>query len=114
MGFVSETTSFDDADDAPNHTLENPLQLLGLRRGSEVKPKVLRGAVGPVENQSVEMDVEVELPAESLDEGDRTSEGRTGAGSLWSGSTPERAEDGPHEYAQHVRGQLAIEAKAVA
>jgi len=39
IGFVSETTSFDDADDASNHTVENPLQLLGLRMGSRVKPK---------------------------------------------------------------------------
>ncbi len=60
------------------------------------------------------MDVEVERPAESLDEGDRTSQGRTGAGALGSAPTPERAEDGPHENSQDVRGQLAIEGQAVA
>ena len=49
-----------------------------------------------------------------MDEGDRTSQGRTGTGPLRSGSTPERAEDGPHENSQDVRGQLAIEGQAVA
>jgi hypothetical protein len=91
VGLVSESASFDDADDAANHALEDPLQLSGLRRGSEVEPKgrvALRGTVGPVEDQGVEVDVEVERPAESLDEGDRTAQGRAGAGALGSGSIP--------------------------
>jgi hypothetical protein len=60
VGFVSETASFDDADDASNHTLEDLLQLPGLRRRNRVKPQrrfILRCPVGPVEDQGVEMDV---------------------------------------------------------
>jgi len=71
VGFVSETPSFNDADGASSHTLEHPLQLLGLRRRSRVKPQgrlALRCPVGSVEGQGVEMDVEVERPAESLDD----------------------------------------------
>ena len=34
VGIVSKTTSFDDADDASNHALEDPTQFLGLRRGA--------------------------------------------------------------------------------
>jgi len=68
-GLVSQTMALDDAHDASDHTLKDPLQLLGLRRWGGVKPTgrfVVGRPVGPIEDQRVEVDVEVQRPAESL------------------------------------------------
>jgi hypothetical protein len=112
---VSETTPLDDAGYAASHTLQDPLQLLGSRRRGGVKAKgpiIIGRPESAVEEQRVEVDIEVQCPAESLHEGDCTSVS-------WSSphpaaTTPERGEDGAHEDAQHVCRQLAIVGQAVA
>ncbi len=61
----------------------------------------------------MKVDVEVECPAESLNEGDRPAVGGTGSGFQRAASTPERGEDGAHEHAQDLGRQRSVVGQAV-
>jgi hypothetical protein len=79
---VSESTPFDGPGDTANHAVQDSFQFPSRWRRDGVKPQgpiILRRSVGTIEDQSVEMDIQVECPAESLNKSDRTTMGRRGA-----------------------------------
>ena len=114
--FVSKSTPFDEVGDTANRAVQDTVQVhFGWGRGG-VKvylPIILRRPVGAIKDQRVEMDIQIECPAESLDEGDRTTMGRTVPGSRRATSVSTRGEDGAHEYAQDLSRQLSIMGQAV-
>jgi len=114
--FVPQATPFDDTRDAANHAIQHSFEFLVRRRRSGVKTQgsIILWQVGAVEDQRMEMDVQVECSAESLDEGDRTAGGGSGCGSRRTTSSAQRGEDGAHEHAQDICGQLSVVGQAIA
>ncbi len=88
-----------------------------VRRRSGVKPQgsvVARPPEGAVEDQRVEMNVQVERPAKSLDESDRSAVSGSASECGWSTPGSQRGEDRPHKHAQDRCRQFSIVGQAVA